>query len=70
MSGELCGESLPELVPALLFALVVWAYTARMLSGASTVSMVNRRNLPSMQVRSVMAGVRCGAVIRETPVTG
>ena len=24
MSGELCGESLPELVPALLFALVVW----------------------------------------------
>ena len=24
MSGELCGECLPELVPALLFALVVW----------------------------------------------
>ena len=40
-----------------------------MLSGASTVSMVNRRNLPSMHVRSVMVGVRCGAVIRETPVT-
>ena len=67
MSGELCGECLPELVPALLLPLVVWG--------------VDRQNAEwrldgvdgEAKKSAIDAGEICaggcgrGAVIRDTP---